>query len=463
MKTPAASQTVDSESLPEIQQDGAKVRRRFQIGLRDVAVWVVGAAMISYFARWWVARWHGDSLGYVFTNLSYVHPPFGLAVMILGMFVAFRLGGQVVGLARGSIDFGGVGLAMSPRGRTAAILWRLVAAFGVVAAMAEVVAGLNPPGTTVYHNTWITPRNSAWDDLLPLFGLVVIVGTLVGMRPAGARTRGPASAAWFSTILDGALSVGYLAGLIVVPYLVIIAMEAVSIAQRPSVRMALARGEAPIAVSLDALPAVQPPPATRVSLFKRLNAAGLPGGLALASVLATAVWIGRDLRQAASDVAGKPLSRWRLFYRIATFTAMVAATTYLLGTTIPRIHPWLSDGIWTLLGPRQLGVVLVAIASLAAGVVARAIGRRNESMPADRPLNSGNGHRLGRAAVCLALSVMICLAVAKVWRIMGYPSIPGPWGRTSDAVTVVLSQWDLLWGAPLPLCLLGSRPHLGDL
>ncbi len=104
-----------------------------------------------------------------------------------------------------------------------------------------------------------------------------------------------------------------------------------------------------------------------------------------------------------------------------------------------------------LLGPRQLGVVLVAIASLSAGVVARAIGRCNESIAAERPSNSGIGQRLGRAAVCLALFAMISLAGAKVWRIMGYPSIPGPWDRTSDAVTVVLSRWVLLWDAPLPL------------
>jgi len=68
MKTAAASQTVDSESLPEIQKDGAKLRRRFQIGLRDVAVWVVGAAVISYFARWWVARWRGDRLVYTYAS-----------------------------------------------------------------------------------------------------------------------------------------------------------------------------------------------------------------------------------------------------------------------------------------------------------------------------------------------------------------------------------------------------------
>ncbi len=134
MKTTVASQTNDSESLPEIQQDGAKLRRRFQIGLRDVAVWVVGSAVISYFARWWVARWRGDSLVYVYMNLSYIHPLLGLAVMILGMFIALRLARQVVGLARGSIDFGGIGLAMSPRVRAAAILWRLVAAFAVAAA-----------------------------------------------------------------------------------------------------------------------------------------------------------------------------------------------------------------------------------------------------------------------------------------------------------------------------------------
>ncbi|MGO9467114.1 MAG: hypothetical protein ACLQVF_23475 [Isosphaeraceae bacterium] len=453
MKTTAAFRTVDSESLP-VQQDGAKLRRRFQIGLRDVAVWVVGAAVISYFARWWVARWRGDSLVYVYlvANLSYIHPLLGLSVMILGMLIAFRLVGQAVGLARSSIDFAATGFAMSPRVRAAAIFWRLVAALTVAAVMAEVVAGLNPPGSVVYRNKWITPRNSAWDVVLPLFGLVVIVGTLLGMRPAGARTRGSARSAWFSTILAGAFCVGYLAGLMVVPHLVLVAMEAMSIAQRPAVPIAFGRGEVPIAVSLDALPDAQRPPAKRVSLAKRLDEAGLSGGLALVTALATAVWIGRDLRQAASDVADKPLSRWRLFYRIATITAMVAATTYVLRTTIPRIHPSLSAGIWMLLGPEELGVVLVAIASLSAGVVARAIGRRNESIAAEQPSRSGTGQRLGRAAVCLALSATIYVALVRASRTLGNDWMLGPWwGRIAHAVTVVLSLWDLLWSPPLPL------------
>jgi len=453
LMNPAAAQTVDSESLPAIQPDSTKLRRRFQIGLRDVAVWVVGAAVISYFARWWVARWHGGSLVYssVVANLSYLHPFLGIAVMILGMLIALRLVRQVIGLARGSIDFGGPGLAMSPRMLVAAILWRLVAAVTVVAMMAEVIAGLNPPGSMVYRNQWTTPRNQAWDDILPLFGLVVTVGTLVGMRPAGARTRGRAGSAWFSAILAGAFSVGCLAALMAIPYLVIVATEAVSIFQRPSVRVAFARGEVPIAVSLDAWPDVQLPPATRVSLAKRLNAAGLPGALALVSVLATAVWIGRELRQAASDLPSKPLSRWRLCYRIATFTAMAAATTYLLGATIPRIHPSLAAGIWMLLGPTELGVVLVAIASLSAGVVARAIGRRNESVAADGPSNSEKGQRLGRAAVCLVLFAMISLAVVRVARTMGNDWLHLPWDRIPSALTVVLSEWDQLFGPPLPL------------
>jgi len=451
MKTAAVSQTLGSESRPDNQQDGAKLRRRFQIGLRDVAVWVVGAAVISYFARWWVARWGGGRFVYVFTNLSQVNPLVGIAVMILGMLVALRLVRQVVGLARGSLDFGAIGLAMAPRVRASAIVWRLVAALTVAAAIAEVVAGLNPAASMVYRNNCSMPRNQAWDDVLPVFGLVVIGGTLVGIRPASARTRGPVRSAWFSATLAGAFCVGYLAGLMVISHFVIIALEAVSIAQRSDFPKVLGRGEVPITVSVDALPDVQPPPTTRVGLAKRINAAGLPGGLALLGILATGVWLGRDLRQAASDGAGKPLSLWRLLYRIVTFTAMVAATIYLVETTIPRIHPWLSDGIWMLLGPRQLAFVLVAISSLSAGLVSRAIGRRTESIAPERPSSSGIGQRLGRAAVCLAFLAMIFLAVAQVWRIMGFQWIHGPWDRIANALTVVLSSWDLLWGPPLPL------------
>lgn len=448
MNAAAASQPVASESPVETVKEGAKLRRRFQIGLRDVAVWVAGAAVFSYFARRWVERWAGDNFSY----LAFVYPLLSFGVMILGMFIAFRLASQVVGLARGSIDLGGGGTDVSPRAVAAAIVWRLLAALTVVAMMAEVVAGLNSPQSMVYRNKSDVPRNQAWDDILPLFGLVVIVGILLGMRPAGARTRGPARSAWFSAILAGALSVACLVGPMVLPHLVIVAMEAVTNAQRLVVTKAFDRGDVPTAVALDALPDVQRLPLPmRASLVKRINGAGLPGGLALVSVLATGVWIGRDLRHAASDVAAKALSLRRLFYRIATFTAMVASATYLLGTTIPWIHVSLSAGISRLLGPKELAVVLVAIASLSAGVVARAVGRRRESIAPDGPSISGYGQRLGRAAICLALFGVILLGVAKVGRIIGNVWILGTWDRLADAVAVVMSSWDLLWGPPLPL------------
>jgi hypothetical protein len=447
MKTMAASRTVDSEPRPEIGSAGAKLRGRFQIGLRDVAVWVVGAAVISYLSRSWVVRWPGFADPY----LSYLYPFLSMGVMISAISLAWHLTRQLIGLARGSIDLGISPLERTPHARVGAILWRLLVATAALVMVAEVLSGLNPPRSLLYTNYSAVPRNRDWDTILPVFGLVMIAGLLAGIKPAAARMRRPAGSAWFSTVVAGAFGIGCLVGTMVYVHLVLVAIEAVSNAQRPAATKAFDRGAVQTTLALDAMPNMQAPLVRRVSLISRINDAGIPAGLALVSVVATSVWIGRDLRQEASDVAGKTLSFWSVLYRIATLAATVAAATYLIATTIPRIHVSLSDGIWRLLGPRQVLLVFVAVASLSAGVVARAIGRRTESVDPEPQSPFRIRRRLGWAAVCLVLVAVILVAFARIWRAMGYPWINVPSDLIANAVAAVMSNWDALWDPALPL------------
>jgi hypothetical protein len=133
---------------------------------------------------------------------------------------------------------------------------------------------------------------------------------------------------------------------------------------------------------------------------------------------------------------------------------MVAAAGHLLGTTIPRIHPWFLLGVWSLLGSRELALLVAGFAVLCAGIVARAMGRRDEVV--ERLTSSRSGMRLRRAAAGL---VLLWLILACFERILGQlgnpPGFPAPTsfvgGVLADALAWITKNWDELWRLPIPV------------
>ena len=136
-----------------------------------------------------------------------------------------------------------------------------------------------------------------------------------------------------------------------VPHLVLVAIEMVSIAMRNTVK-------------------------TPESLAERINQAAIPGGFALAAVMATAGWISFDLRRASrGEPRSLPLGTG-IAYRLGSFAAMLGMAWFLVKRTIPDVHVDLYRGFEGVIGGEEILVIGVGFAGLSAGIVARSIVRR---------------------------------------------------------------------------------------
>ncbi len=133
----------------------------------------------------------------------------------------------------------------------------------------------------------------------------MILGLLAGVRPPAAPSSGRAWQTWIGVPLAALLGVGLAAGFMLVPHLVLIAIEMVSIAMRNTTK-------------------------TPESLAERINQAAIPGGFALAAVTATAGWISVDLRRSASGEPTIAPSRLGVAYRLSSFAAMLVLAWILV-------------------------------------------------------------------------------------------------------------------------------------
>jgi hypothetical protein len=135
----------------------------------------------------------------------------------------------------------------------------------------------------------------------------------------------------------------------ILPYLVLLAMEAV--------RNAMNRT----------------PPVLHPSVFVRLAKAGLESLPVLAACLATAIWVDDDLRAAARDPAGSRVPRtWAgTLARLSTVVLAASGGAFLLRVTIPELSPNLSEGLAIVLDPATVSTIVLGFAALAAGLSAR--------------------------------------------------------------------------------------------
>jgi hypothetical protein len=431
--------------------EGRRTHRRwFQVGLGDLAVWILGIAIVAGLARRWLARWAGaDWASWPFDS----RVP-GLFVLVLSVALALRLAGQMIRLGWGQAESRGTGPEASRPRWAAAIGWRGFALALPVGMMTEVVGGWNSPQFSIYTNIAVTPRDQRWDDALPLYGVLVILGLSIGMRPPAARTRGRARWSGLFTLAAGVVGIGFAASTMLFPHFVLVAMEAVSDAQRVFALQDLGLAHLQVMVPLEAVPdALGRQAIGRPSLALRIGQAGWPAAIAVVATLATAAWISKDLRRAASDAGQRPLSRRSLIYRLATFTMMVTCAYHLLRTTIPHIHEWFLLGVRILLGPRELAVLVLGFGVFSAGIVARAIGRADEV--ADRLAPPGPWGWLGRLAAGLFLLALILTSVERILAPWGYPPDFLPRRLVgevpADALTWAMRHWDEIWSPPMPL------------
>jgi hypothetical protein len=232
-------------------------------------------------------------------------------------------------------------------------------------------------------------------------------------------------------VLAGAAGVGLVAFWrdSLIPYLVIVALDAVSHAMsRP--------GEwAGVRLLGQAVPVTDP--YVWRSLDGRLAMAGLEAAAALIAAALTAHWLGRDLRRPADEPRSWPAA----VYRIATAAATWASGAWLTLVAIRRLDPSLAAGFEELLYPTWTLLIASAFAALAAGLTARGLGGVREAGPA---LPSTRVHRaVVVAARLVAGAGLILLIAAATAQIQGGDTLPWysprPFSRIAEDVSVALT------------------------
>jgi hypothetical protein len=406
--------SVSLGSRPTYTEGGPPSRRRFQIRLKDLMVWVLGTAIVLEFVRRWWMTWFAAGN---FRRESLII----LATLILEAGLGLRLAGQVIGLARRRWEPVLSGLSLSRASRVAAIVWRLLA---LVLLCACVVEAARLFAFSADRASGIGGDPGQWElrwNILPFCGLYVLGGLLLGMKPPAARDPGRVRPRWLSGLLSIVLGVGLLAGLMDLPYLILISLEGLSIAQ---IHPFWAR----------------PAP----DLTTRIYQAGVPAALALVATLATGAWIAYDLRRAASEPAKQAMSVRGLVYRLSTFVAMVAFAVYLVRTTIPGIHDCVWLGMRMILGPVEVTAIAVGFAVLYAGVAARAIGRSGDVLEPGRRKPVDLWMRLGQVVSGGTVLVLNSTWIARLLKRSGCLRAL-PLGDLADLLIRAVTYWDTLW------------------
>jgi hypothetical protein len=304
-----------------------------------------------------------------------------------------------------------------------AILWRGIALALLFAYVAEQTSSLDAHERVLagrYHEMTqqrpgvrvLSPappdfsfRDEMRAPLVPVCGLLMILGLLAGIRPPAAPSTGRPRETWIAIPLAGVLGVGLAAGFMIVPHLVLVAIEMVSIAMRNTVK-------------------------TPEGLADRINQAAIPGGFALAVLFATAGWISFDLRRASRGEPGIAPSRLGIAFRLSSFAAMIGMAWFLVNHTIPDVHADLYRGFEGVIGGGEILIVGVGFAGLSAGIVARSVERRTTV----EPLSSGvwRFSILGQFFCTGLLLAVIFIAVSRSLR-----ELP----ELSEYVPVGLKTW----------------------
>ena len=170
------------------------------------------------------------------------------------------------------------------------------------------------------------------------------------------------------------------------------------------------------------------------SLSARLDAAAWPLAVAFGAGAASAYAIAGDLRR-TSD--GGRLSAWGVRLRVLGVVATAGSAAFLVASSIPRIEPWLAEGLGSMIGPAECVMVLTALASLGAGIAARGIlPSSSDDAPAPRRWRR-IARAIGRTSAVVVLLAFAALAVHAA----AFESKPQFWYRlTFDE----LKEWTLV-------------------
>jgi hypothetical protein len=262
--------------------------------------------------------------------------------------------------------------------------------------------------------------------LFPLCTLFALCGVLAGLQPPAPRSPRRAGLAAFSTLLALVAGVVIMVPFMVIPHLVLVAVEAVS-------------------MSTDAhyVP--------HSGLVGRIRGASLPAALAMGACLMAGTWLSLGLRRSARGE--RAFSRFECFDLGLCLAAALGGSAYLVGHTIPDIHETILTGLTFFLAPMDLAAAVAGLAGLSAGIVARAVGRVGE------PASPTWSARLAQVPLLLFVLVLLLMAAMTIdreapgYRVLAWvnPLRLSGW----FAFLASYPMWDQIWAESLPVVLVG--------
>ncbi len=433
--------------------DGAKPGERRPIRLGDLTVWVLGAAVFFAMVRGATGLW-------------------GSPVPALN---ADRVAGVVL-LAILSAVVGRLVADTIASGRAFGRVWRWVAVMLLLGlALTESVV-LSRDDRSMGIVAWF--NETGWPAKLLALALAIgLIGVMLGIAPTRPR-RGQIRrrSGVVSIVFSGMSGLLILTAFqMVVPYMVLIAIDVVYLAQgRPAMMNGKARfGHAIEPLLLDGR--------AWVSLPDRLITSGIVAALGMIACGLTAHWLGRDLR---GEVRG-PRSWAAVSYRASTALAAWGMGVYALFVGVPRLQPWLAEGFWNVISPLGTGAIAAAFVALAAGLAARGVaGPIEPGLEVDSPRGGSHVPRLVvlvlKGLLTAGLAMLIFAAVSQI---RGDESLPwdGPYrlktmliaaeemltiktnsaiyfdpGKAPEVVVLLAAVVGIIW--VLPRTLLGPNP-----
>jgi hypothetical protein len=267
------------------------------------------------------------------------------------------------------------------------VAWRVLAAtllFAYFAAQSVVFKD-------AFHGTRVSPHAQGQLGLFPLCALMLMAGIGLGARPGRPGPQGSARPSRLRSLLVAVAIVGILAWYskteTQLPYLILIALEAV--------RAAMRRGT----LGGTAL-------ATRIEH-------GLPAALAGAvACFAAACWLSHSIRRSAAEARQEAILAKREAAAAVVILALASAMAWLLFRTVLMWDVWLYEGLWTVVGPLEIGALVLGYGGLAAGIAARAVTAKPEAPGATRPAPGATEVTHGRVARILVSGLRLSLIVA---------------------------------------------------
>ncbi len=302
-------------------------RGRFRVGLADLIGWVLGAGVAAaVFRDVETGRWFAPGAQFdliLGTTAAILAISLGLVLLRQAIALSGSRPGVIVG----------TNLPAGPGG------WRRWACSGSFLAVEAALLGREGPDDFHLKTRTI---------LLPASATLAMAGVVAGLSPCRV---GPRKVAWLSVVWAGAAGVAIASTQVFIPYLVLLGLEAFSIA---TTRLDLS------------LPRIPHP-----GLHDRVASAGLELIPGLLGCLFLGLQLSRELRRPAGPDGGHVGTR----SLVAGILATAAGAAWLVAVTVPRLHEHLAEGLWMALGPPEAAVLVIGLAGLALGPAARAADR----------------------------------------------------------------------------------------